>query len=77
MSNLISFRIDPEKKAVLDAIASGQDRDRSYVINEAVDRYLEVYQWQVAYIQKGVEQANRGEFASDEEVKAAFAKWRK
>lgn len=77
MSDLISFRINSEKKAALDVIAAGQDRDRSYIINEAVDRYLEVYGWQIAHIKQGLDQANKGEFATDEEVKAALAKWRK
>jgi len=36
----ISFRIDSEKVAELDQIAKNMDRDRSYLLNEAVERYL-------------------------------------
>ena len=77
MSSLISFRLDSAKKAALDAIADQQDRDRSYVINEAVDFYLKVHDWQIAHIKKAIRQADKGEFASEAEVKKAFAEWRK
>jgi predicted transcriptional regulator len=37
---IISFRIAPEKVAQLDSIAKAMDRDRSYLLNEAVENYL-------------------------------------
>lgn len=40
----ITFRVDSEKKEVLDAIAAGMDRDRSYILNEALNVYLETHQ---------------------------------
>lgn len=70
----ITFRIDSDQKAALDAIAAGMNRDRSYVLNEAVATYLEMYQWQIEEIQKGIAEADAGDFASDEEVKATFAR---
>jgi predicted transcriptional regulator len=71
----ISIRIDQEKRAALDTIADGLDRDRSHVINEAIDAYLEVHQWQIEQIQKAVAEADAGKFASTEKVEAFFAKW--
>ncbi|MCC5667249.1 CopG family transcriptional regulator [Nostoc sp. CHAB 5784] len=70
----ITFRIDSDRKAALDAIAAGINRDRNYVLNEAVAAYLEIYQWQIEEIQKGIAEANAEDFASDEEVKATFAR---
>lgn len=72
----VTFRIEAEKREALDAIAELMDRDRSYVITEAIDAYLEVNQWQLEHIKEGLRQADAGEFASDDEVAAAFAKWR-
>ena len=74
---LINFRLDSHKKKALDAIAAGLDRDRSYVLNEAVNAYLDVYRWQIEQIKEGMRDAKAGNFASEAEVKAAFAKWRK
>lgn len=71
----VTFRLDAEKRAELDALAKALDRDRSYVINQAVGAYLEVHRWQLAHIREGIRQADAGEFASDEEVAAAFDRW--
>jgi len=73
----ISFRLAPDKKNALDAIATVLDRDRTYVLNEAIDAYIEVHQWQIAHIKEGLRQANAGKFASSREVAAAFARRRK
>jgi predicted transcriptional regulator len=73
----ISFRLDTGKKEKLDAIAATVDRDRSYLLNEAIDAYLEVHQWQIEHIREGVRQADAGKFASKAEVAAAFARRRK
>lgn len=73
----ITLRLDAEKKKALDVIAAGIDRDRSYVLNEAIKTYLEIHEWQVEHIKEGLRQANAGRFAGDAEVRAAFAKWRK
>ncbi|HKY63385.1 MAG TPA: ribbon-helix-helix protein, CopG family [bacterium] len=64
----VSFRTDASKLASLDAIAEALERDRSYVLNEAVSAYLELYDWQLRHIKEGVRQANAGEFASDKAV---------
>ncbi|MHC5773917.1 CopG family ribbon-helix-helix protein [Nostoc sp.] len=40
----ITFRIDSDRKVALDAIAARINRDRSYVLNEAVAAYLQMYQ---------------------------------
>ncbi|AFY32395.1 CopG family ribbon-helix-helix protein [Calothrix sp. PCC 7507] len=70
----ITFRIDSSQKAALDAIAAGMNRDRKYVLNEAVAAYLEMYQWQIEEIPKGIYEADAGDFASDEEVKTIFTR---
>jgi len=70
----ITFRIDQDKKLALEAIAAGMNRDRSYVLNEAIDAYLEMHQWQIEEIQKGIAEADAGDFASEEEVKATFTR---
>ncbi len=71
----ITVRMDAEKRAALDALARATDRDRSYLINEAVDAYLAVHRWQIAHIEEGLRQAEAGEFACDGEVAAAYARW--
>ena len=73
----ITLRLDKEKKEALEALATALDRDRSYVLKEAVDAYLDAHAWQIEHIKKGLKQAEAGEFASDRQVAKAFARWRR
>jgi RHH-type transcriptional regulator, rel operon repressor / antitoxin RelB len=70
----ISFSMDSEKREALDAAASALDQDRSYVINEAIEAYLDVHRRQLEHIRKGLRQAEAGEFATEAEMKAAFSR---
>ena len=72
----LSFRTDEETKSRLDRLAGARRRDRSFLINEAIEQYLELNDWQETQIRAGIEEADRGEFATEEEVEAVFAKWR-
>jgi RHH-type rel operon transcriptional repressor/antitoxin RelB len=73
----ITFRLDAGKREALDTIAEVADRDRSYVLNEAIDAYLDAHQWQIEHIKKGLRQAEAGRFATEKEVAKAFARWRR
>lgn len=75
-NSTVSFRTKKRKKAALDAIASIISRDRSFVINEAIDNYIELHEWQLSHIQAGLAQARKGQFASDKEVNSALKKFR-
>jgi len=71
----ISFRTDEATRDKLDEVAKAFDRDRSYIVKEAVAEYLTHYDWQLERIKKGIEAADRGDFATDEEVEAVFRKY--
>ncbi|MGA2878046.1 MAG: ribbon-helix-helix protein, CopG family [Bryobacteraceae bacterium] len=73
----ISFRLETQKKEALDAVASALDRDRSYIINEAIEAYLDVQRWQMDHIREGLRQAEAGEFATETEMRATFSRRRK
>ena len=73
----IRFRLESEKRAALDAVASALDRDRSYIINEAIEAYLDVQRWQIDHIREGLRQADAGEFATEAETKTTFSRRRK
>ncbi|MFO1152865.1 MAG: hypothetical protein U1E42_04230 [Rhodospirillales bacterium] len=55
-------------------MAAALDRDRSDLLNQAVEAYLDVHAWQMAHIEEGLRLAAAGEFVDDDEV-AAF--WRR
>lgn len=72
----ISFRTDETRKEALDTLAKSQQRDRSFLINEALDNYLDVQNWQIEHIRKGLAEAENGSFTSTEEIESTFAELR-
>ncbi len=60
----ITFRTEDKKRIALDEVAEALDRDRSFVLNQAIDNYLDIYNWQVGHIREGRRQARKGEFVS-------------
>jgi len=68
-------RLDPDTVAFLNKLAELQDRDRSYLIKQAVGNFVELHRWQIEEIEKAIKEADEGLFASDEEVESRFSKW--
>jgi len=61
----------------LDALASLQDRDRSYLLNQAVDNYLELQQYHIELIEQGIRQADAGDLVDHSEVEKMVARLRR
>jgi len=72
---IISFRIAPEKVAQLDSIAKAMDRDRSYLLNEAVENYLSEQQRFAAMVEEGLEASRKGELIDHEDVGRMIDSW--
>ncbi len=71
-----TVRLSDDVAAKLDAIAAKLDRSRSYVAALAIDDFVTREAWQLAEIEAGLEEAKRGEFASEAEVAAVFDKYK-
>ena len=72
---VVTFRIAPEKVAQLDILAKAMDRDRSYLLNEAVEAYLSEQRRFVAMLEEGLEASRNGELIDDEEVGRLIDSW--
>lgn len=72
---VITFRLESHIKQALDEIAASIQRDRSYVLSEAITLYLDVHRWQLQDVQKAITEADAGDFASDKEVNETFGQW--
>jgi predicted transcriptional regulator len=71
----ITFRLPEEKLQALDTVAEGQQRDRSFVINEAVTQYLSLHEYHRALIEEGIRQADAGEVIEHEALMSKAAGW--
>ena len=74
---LVSFRLDTEKLSALDTLAEALDRDRTFLLTEAVAAYLDVQQWHIQQIKAGIRQADAGELIDNRQVKKLAARWRR
>ena len=70
----ISFRLPAEAVETLDALAESLDRDRSYLLNEAVENYLELNEYHAKLMAKGLRAAKQGKFMANSEVKKVIQK---
>jgi predicted transcriptional regulator len=73
----VSFRLDRKKVSALDTLAEALDRDRSFLLHEAVDAYLDVQQWHIQQIKAGIRQADAGNLIDHHRVKKLAARWRR
>jgi predicted transcriptional regulator len=68
----VTVRLDKDSIEFLDTLAKSYDRDRSYLIKEAVASYISLHRWQIEEINKAIAEADACDFASEEEVKAMW-----
>jgi predicted transcriptional regulator len=71
----VTVRLEKDAVEFLDTLGKHQDRDRSYLIKEAVASYISLHKWQIEEIKKAIAEADAGHFASEEEVEELFRKW--
>ena len=74
----MTVRVSAEKQKQLEAIAARLDRSRNWLINEAIDHYLEVYAWQTAQIQNALDEARTAsadQFLSGKDMENRFSRF--
>jgi predicted transcriptional regulator len=76
MSTTMTIRIEDEVRERLDRLAESTQRSRSFLAAEAIREFVELNEWQIGEIRESLKEADRGEFASESEVKAVFDSWR-
>ncbi|RWN02304.1 MAG: ribbon-helix-helix protein, CopG family [Mesorhizobium sp.] len=70
-----TVRVPDETANRLDQIAEKLDRSRSYVAAQAIEDFVAREEWQLAEIEAGLAEAERGDFASDRDVAAVVGKY--
>ncbi|WP_233342152.1 CopG family ribbon-helix-helix protein [Marinicauda pacifica] len=70
-SEPITVRTD--KVAEIDALAGAMDRSRNYIVNQAIEQYLQANAWQMERINDGVAAARDGKVLPADDVFAGIA----
>ena len=73
--NAFTIRLQDDAARKLDQIAEKLDRSRAYVAAQAIEDFIAREAWQLEEIEAGLAEAERGEFASDEEASRVFGKY--
>jgi len=68
-----SIRIDSEIKEQLECEAKALDRSSSYLVVEAIKRYLQTKNKQKLAIESAIKEAEKGEFISHQSMRNWFA----
>jgi predicted transcriptional regulator len=72
---ILTLRLESELRIKLDKLATATRRSRSFLAAEAIRDYVALNSWQIGEIHKALGEADRGEFASEKEVKRVAKKW--
>lgn len=72
---VLTVRVPSDVKDQLDRLADVTHRSKSYLACEAIKKYLDLEAWQIGEIQQATQEADAGDFASDEEVDALVRKY--
>ena len=70
-----TVRIDDAVLERVHDLAKTLGRSRSWVINQAIDRFLDYEEWFIREVEDGLAEVEKGEVATREEVETKFRKW--
>jgi predicted transcriptional regulator len=76
MSSTMTVRLEDDVKSRLDQLAQATRRSKSYLAAEAIRDFVENNEWQIREIQTALQEADSGDFASDEDLAVLRSKWR-
>ena len=71
----INVRLPEALYKQIEELAAATARTKSFLAIDALTQYVQNESWQIRDIHKGIKEADAGEFATDQQVKAVFAKY--
>lgn len=74
---VITTRIDEDTLRALDVLAADQERTRAWLVAKAIKRYVEEETAFRAFVQAGIDSADRGDLISQEEMEDWFEQRRR
>lgn len=64
----VSFRLNKQIKSDLAKLSEATGRSQTFLIEEALQEYIDLNMWQINAIKEGLKQADEGKLLSTEEV---------
>ncbi|MBC7756527.1 MAG: ribbon-helix-helix protein, CopG family [Bdellovibrio sp.] len=76
MSTTVTLRLEDAVKDKLEKLAESTHRSRSFLAAEAIKAYVDSNEWQINEIHAAIQEADAGDFASQDDVNEIVNKWR-
>lgn len=73
----VTCRIPRDAIDSLDKLGGMVDRDRSYLINQAISQFVAQQKWQIEEVQQAIHDIEAGNFLTEKEFIADMKTWRK
>jgi predicted transcriptional regulator len=64
----LSFRVPKAKAEQVEQLAEAMDRPKSWLLQQALDAYLDVQAWHIAHIEQGRREIREGKGIPHEEI---------
>lgn len=75
MKTTLSLRVPHNVIEQLGLLAKATGKSRNFLAVQAMQDFIEHEAWQVRELQEAIKEADAGDFATDEEVRAIRDKW--
>ena len=75
MTAAFTLRMNGATLEALDRLAEKTERSRSWLATKAIEDYVALNAWQIGKIEAGLAAADRGDFASDDDVARVVGKY--
>jgi RHH-type rel operon transcriptional repressor/antitoxin RelB len=75
LNKMLNVRLPEQLHAQLAELTRVTGRSKSFLAVEALEAYISHQSWQVAEVQAGLDEADRGEFATDEQMDTIFKRY--
>ncbi len=72
---MTTVRMDDQLLDRVDGIAKSLSRPRAFVIQQALERFVDYEEWFMLEVNEGLAEVERGDVANDAEVRRTFSKW--
>lgn len=75
MTAAFTLRMNDATLEALDRLAEKTERSRNWLATKAIEDYVALNAWQIGKIEAGIAAADRGDFASDDDVARVVGKY--
>jgi predicted transcriptional regulator len=75
VTTAFTLRLNEATLEALDRLAEKTERSRSWLATKAIEDYVARNAWQIGKIEAGIAAADRGDFASDDDVERVVGKY--